>query len=236
MSWESSALYYQLINQEAKRRLGGHHNAPSVMVTVDFHEVERLQSGGEWERLAEMMAGAARQAAAGGAEFLVLCTNTMHKVADSITAAVRIPLLHIADATAEAIRRDGRTRAGLLGTRFTMEEDFYRERLRQRFGMEAVIPPPASRQLVHDVIYGELCHGVVRAESRERYREIIAELGSRGAEGVILGCTEIGMLISPGDSPIPVYDSTVLHARAAVEMALGSDPSHTPNSSACCGG
>jgi len=221
MSWESSALYYRLINQETKRRLGGHHNAASVMVSVDFAEVEHLLNAGDWDRLAAMMAGAARQAASGGADFLVLCTNTMHKVADSIAAAVSVPLLDIADVTAAAIRRDGRKRVGLLGTRFTMEEAFYRDRLRDGFGIDVRIPPPDSRQLVHDVIFGELCHGIIRQPSRERYREIIGELAARGAEAVILGCTEIGLLISGEDSPLPVYDSTDLHARAAVEVALG---------------
>lgn len=220
MSWESSALYYRLINQETKRRLGGHHNARSVMVSVDFAEVEQLQSAGDWEQLRAIMASAARQAESGGADFIVLCTNTMHKVADSITAAVRIPLLHIADVTAAAIERAGQKRAGLLGTRFTMEESFYADRLRDRFGIDVLIPPPDSRQLVHDVIYGELCHGVIRPESREEYRQIIADLARRGAEAVILGCTEIGLLISAEDSPLPVYDTTDLHARAAVDRAI----------------
>jgi aspartate racemase len=220
MSWESSAQYYRLINEETKRHLGGHHNARSVMVSVDFAEVELLQSAGEWEHLGAIMAGAARQAEAGGADFLVLCTNTMHKVADCITAAVRIPLLHIADVTAAAIRRDGLRRAGLLGTRFTMEETFYADRVRNRFGIDVLVPSEASRQVVHDVIYGELCHGAILPESREKYRQIISELAARGAEGVILGCTEIGLLISAENSPLRVYDSTVLHAHAAVELAL----------------
>ena len=220
MSWESSAQYYRLINEETKHRLGGHHNARSVMVSVDFAEVEHLQNAGEWEQLAAAMAGAARQAEAGGADFIVLCTNTMHKLADAITAALRIPLLHIADVTAAAVRRDGLKRVGLLGTRFTMEEPFYADRVRHRFGIDVLVPPQASRQLVHDVIYRELCHGVIRRESREQFRQIIADLGARGAEAVILGCTEIGLLVSPKDSPLPVYDSTILHAHAAVELAL----------------
>jgi aspartate racemase len=220
MSWESSDLYYRLINQETKRRLGGHHNARSVMVSVDFAEVEELQSAGDWEQLGAMMASAARQAESGGADFIVLCTNTMHKLADSITAAARIPLLHIADVAGAAIGRAGQKRVGLLGTRFTMEETFYRDRLRARFGIDVLVPPPNARQLVHDVIYGELCHGVVRPESREEYRHIIADLACGGAEAVILGCTEIGLLISPEDSALPVYDTTDLHARAAVDLAL----------------
>ena len=179
MSWESSAQYYRLINEETKRRLGGHHNAPSVMVTVDFAEVERLQHAGEWERLGELLVKAARQVERGGAEVMLLCSNTVHKLAETIGRAVEIPLLHIADVTAAAMERDGRTRVGLLGTRFTMEEGFYVERIRERFGIEVIVPPPASREVVHEVIYGELCHGVVRRESREKYRGIIAGLARR---------------------------------------------------------
>lgn len=220
MSWESSAQYYRLINEEAKRRLGGHHNAPSVMVTLDFAEVEHLQHLGEWEGLAELMVRAGRQVEAGGSDFIVLCTNTMHKLAGSIEAAVGIPLLHIADAVGAAVREAGQRRVALLGTRFTMEERFYADRIRERFGIEVLTPPAESRQVVHDVIYRELCHGAVRCESRDQYRKIIAEIASRGAEGVILGCTEIGLLITDADSPLPVFDSTVLHANRAVEFAL----------------
>ena len=220
MSWESSAQYYRLINEETKRRLGGHHNAPSVMVTVDFADVEHLQHLGEWEGLAGLMVRAARQVEAGGGDFIVLCTNTMHKLAGSIEAAVGIPLLHIADAVGAAVREAGQRRVALLGTRFTMEESFYADRIRERFGIEVLTPPEESRQVVHDVIYGELCHGAIRCESREQYRRIIAEMASRGAEGVILGCTEIGLLITAADSPLPVFDSTVLHANQAVEFAL----------------
>ena len=221
MSWESSALYYRLINQETKRRLGGHHNARSVMVTVDFAEAENLMRAGDWEQLAGILVRAARQAASGGAGILLLCTNTMHKLAERVAAAVTIPFLHIADVTAAAILGDGRKRVGLLATRFTMEETFYRDRLRDRFGIEVLIPPAAARERVHGVIFEELCHGAILQESREEYRRIIADLAASGAEAVILGCTEIGLLISAGDSPLPVYDSTELHARAAVEMALG---------------
>jgi aspartate racemase len=220
MSWESSAEYYRLINQETKRRLGGHHNAPSIMVTVDFAEVERLQREGQWTELGGMLAGAARQLERNGAGVVVLCTNTMHKLSDCITGAVRIPMLHIADAVAGAIRRSAKKRVALLGTRFTMEQPFYSERMRERFGVETIIPAAADRQVVHDIIYGELCHGVIRDESRAAYREIIARLAAEGAEGVVLGCTEIGLLISQADSEIPVYDSTQIHAIAAVEFAL----------------
>ena len=220
MSWESSAEYYRLINQETKRRLGGHHNAPSVMVTVDFAEVELLQHAGRWDELGGILAQAAQRLERGGAELVVLCTNTMHKLADSVTGAVRIPLLHIADATAEAIRQAGQRRVGLLGTKFTMEQPFYADRLHQGFGIETLIPGDADRQLIHEVIYEELCHGMVRKASREAFRAIIARLAADGAEAVILGCTEIGLLLSQADSSLPVHDSTVLHARAAVEFAL----------------
>ena len=220
MSWESSAEYYRLINQETKRRLGGHHNAASLMVTVDFAEIERLQHSGQWERLGDLLAFAAQQLERGGADFVVLCTNTMHKVADCITAAIGIPLLHIADATAQAISEAGQRRVGLLGTKFTMEQPFYADRMRERFGIETATPAPAERQFVHDVIYGELCHGVIRPESRTGFRQIIDGLAREGAEAVILGCTEIGLLISAADSSLPVYDSTAIHARAAVDYAL----------------
>lgn len=220
MSWESSALYYRLINEETKRRLGGHHNAPSLMVTVDFADVERLQHAGDWERLAALLASAAQSLERGGADFVVLCTNTMHKVADSITRAVRIPLLHIVDVTAAAIRESHQKRVGLLATKFTMEETFYLERMRNPFGIEVIVPSPASRQRVHDVIYRELCHGVVRQESRELYQEIIRELAREGAESIVLGCTEIELLISQRNSKVPVHPSTSIHAHAAVDFAL----------------
>ena len=203
MSWESSALYYRLINEETKRRLGGHHNALSLMVTVDFAEVERLQHEGDWEKLATLLANAAQNLERGGANFVVLCTNTMHKVAHSITRAVRIPLLHIVDATAAAIKQSRQKRVGLLATRFTMEEPFYADRMRSQFDIEVIVPLPAYRQVVHDVIYQELCHGLIRQESRERYQEIIRSLGDNGAESIILGCTEIELLISQSDSKLP---------------------------------
>jgi aspartate racemase len=221
MSWESSAEYYRLINQETKRRLGGHHNAPSVLVTVDFAGVERLQHCGAWDQLGDLLAAAAQQLERGGADVVVLCTNTMHKLCDSITSAVQLPLLHIADAVAEAIRRSGQHRVGLLGTKFTMEEPFYADRMRERFGIATIVPSPADRQVVHDTIYNELCHGIVRESSRAAYQQIMARLAAEGAESVILGCTEIGLLISQEDSSLPVHDSTRIHAAAAVEFALG---------------
>ena len=223
MSWESSALYYRLINEETKRLLGGHHNAPSLMTTVDFAEVERLQHEGDWEQLATLLARAAQSLERGGAHFIVLCTNTMHKVANSITRAVRIPLLHIVDATAAAIKQSGQKRVGLLATRFTMEEAFYADRMRNQFNVEVIVPLPASRQAVHDVIYQELCHGIIRQESRERYQGIIRELADDGAESIILGCTEIELLISQTDSKLPIHASTTIHAHAAVEFALHKD-------------
>jgi aspartate racemase len=220
MSWESSALYYRLINEETKRRLGGHHNARSLMMTVDFAEVESLQHEGEWTLLGELLAASAVQLERGGADFIVLCTNTMHKVADSITRSVHIPLLHIVDTTAAAIRQAGHKRVGLLATRFTMEEPFYTGRMRDRFGIDVVIPSPASRQIVHKIIYRELCHGVIRQESREKYQNVIRELSEAGAESIILGCTEIELLISAADSHLPVHPSTTIHAAAAVDFAL----------------
>ena len=222
MSWESSALYYRLINEETMRRLGGHHNAPSLMVTVDFADVERLQHQGEWKQLGAVLAAAAQSLERGGADFIVLCTNTMHKLADSITDAVQIPLLHIVDATAAAINKSHQKRVGLLATKFTMEEAFYAERMRDKFGIEVVVPSPPSRQLVHDVIYQELCHGVIREESRKKYQDIIRELDGAGAESVILGCTEIELLISRRDSQLPAYPSTTIHAHAAVDFAVGN--------------
>jgi len=220
MSWESSAEYYRLINQEMKRRAGGHHNARSVMVTVDFAEVEELQHRGNWEALAEKMVKAARQLSAAGADFIVLCTNTMHKLAPAIEAAAPIPLLHIADATACRSQRAGMKRIGLLATRFTMEEDFYRGRLQQKFNLDVLIPEAAERAEIHRIIYDELCHGNVRDSSRRFYQDAIAEFKTCGAEAVILGCTEITLLIKPEDSILPVFDTTVIHAEEAVARAF----------------
>jgi aspartate racemase len=220
MSWESSAEYYRLINQETKRRLGGQHNAPSILVTVDFADVEHLQHAGHWDQLGGMLADRARQLERGGADFVVLCTNTMHKLAGSITSAVQIPLLHVADAVAHAIQLSGQRRVGLLGTRFTMEQTFYSDRLRQHFGIETIVPSAPDRQMIHDAIYIELCHGVIREESRAAFKTVIACLAEQGAESVILGCTEIGLLISQADSNLPVHDSTRVHAVAAVDLAL----------------
>jgi len=222
MSWQSSALYYQLINEETHLRLGGHHNAKTVMLTVDFAEVERLQHAADWDTLGVLLAEAAKSLGRAGAGLLVLCTNTMHKLAGHITAAVDIPLLHIVDATADALQQDGHCKVGLLATKFTMEEPFYRDRLRNNFGIEAITPDVETRDRIHRVIYEELCHGIFRAESRANFGIAIQQLQQSGATAVILGCTEIELLISQADSPLPVYASSRLHAIAAVEMALSN--------------
>jgi aspartate racemase len=207
MSWQSSALYYQLINEETQRRLGGHHNAKTVMLTVDFAEVERLQHAGDWDSLGILLADSAKSVERAGAGLLVLCTNTMHKLAGHITAAVDIPLLHIVDATAAALQQDGHRTVGLLATRFTMEEPFYRDRLRANFGIETLTPDSETRGLIHRVIYQELCHGVFCAESRTNFATAIQQLQQAGATAVILGCTEIELLISQADSPLSKWRS-----------------------------
>ncbi|MGF6887018.1 aspartate racemase [Nocardia sp. GAS34] len=221
MSWESTAEYYRLLNELTRERLGGLHSSRCIVYSVDFAEIERMQVAGEWERAGQVLAEAAKALEAAGAELLLICTNTMHKVADQVTYAVSVPLLHLADTTAAAVRTAGRTTVGLLGTAFTMEQDFYRGRLAER-GLEVLIPGPADRDMVHRVIYDELCQGIIRPESRAAYRRVIDELVSRGAEGVILGCTEIELLIRPDDSTVPVFPTTRLHAEAAVAAALGT--------------
>ena len=220
MSWESTVPYYQHINRLVAERLGPLHSAKLVLYSVDFHEIEVFQRTAQWAAAGEQLAQAARSVQSAGADFLVLCTNTMHKVADAITAAVDLPLIHIVDPTGEAICARGLSRVGLLATRFTMEERFYRDRLQERFGVEAIVPDAQERSRVHAIIYEELCQGRIRDESRAEYLRIVDSLRRRGAEGVILGCTEIGLLIRAGDSELPFFDSTYLHARAAVERAL----------------
>jgi len=220
MSWESTVPYYRLINETIKARLGGLHSAKLVLYSVDFHEVERLQHAGDWDAAGAIVADAARALEAAGASFLVLCTNTMHKVASHIEAAVAIPLLHIADPTAAEIRRAGHTTVGLLGTRFTMEQAFYRDRLQDRHGIRVVVPDAADRETVHRVIYQELCLGVVNPASREAFRRILGRLAAQGAEAVILGCTEISLLVSQQDAELPLFDTTAIHARSAAEAAL----------------
>ncbi|MBB3306875.1 MULTISPECIES: aspartate/glutamate racemase family protein [unclassified Enterobacter] len=219
MSWESTALYYRIINEQVKQQLGGLHSARSLMYSVDFHEIEKLQAAGEWQKAGEILAEAAVSLEKGGADFIVLCTNTMHKVAQQITDAVSIPLLHIADATAQRIRQAGVKKVGLLATAFTMEQEFYKGRLNQS-EIEVLVPDAAGRKLVHDIIYQELCLGVIRDESRAQYRKIIAELVEQGAEAIILGCTEITLLVKAEDASVPLFDTTLIHAEDAVKLAL----------------
>lgn len=220
MSWESTALYYRQINETVNQHMGGHHSAKILLYSVDFDDVERLQRAGNWHAAGELLADAARSLEAAGADFLVLCTNTMHKVGPAIEAAVRIPLLHIADPTANAIKHAGHSVVGLLGTRFTMEQEFYRERLRERHGLEVLVPPPEDRDLVHRVIYEELCKGKVIPDSRVQYRRVMAELAARGAQAIILGCTEITLLVDQRDCTVPLFDTTGIHARQAAQLAL----------------
>ncbi|MBA7625018.1 MAG: amino acid racemase [Calditrichaeota bacterium] len=223
LSWKSSAEYYRLINEEVHRRLGGSHSARIVLYSLDFQAVHDLQHQGRWEEAAAVMVAAAANVERAGAEVLLICSNTMHQMADRVAAAVSIPLLHIADATAGAIQATGLKRVGLLGTRFTMEHDFYKGLLTDRHGLEVIIPDEADRIAVHDVIYHELVIGAVRPASRTAYREIIQRLISRGAEGIILGCTEIPLLVKPGDAAVPLFDTTALHAWMAVDRALAED-------------
>lgn len=220
MSWESSIEYYRIINEATRARLGGLHSAKSLMVSVDFAEIERLQHHGQWEDAGRMLIAAAATLETGGAEVLVLCTNTMHKVAEEIQAGVSIPLLHIADTTAQRVRASGIQTVGLLGTRFTMEEDFYTGRLSKTNGLNVKIPNTKAREVVHRVIYDELVVGKIRPQSKAQYVGIIEDMVRQGAEGVILGCTEIGLLVHAEDSPVPLFDTTRIHAEAAVEYAL----------------
>jgi aspartate racemase len=223
MSWESSAVYYRLINEIVRDRLGGLHSADCLLRSVDFTDIEQLQRDGAWVEAGRRLAREAQALVAGGAEMLVLCTNTMHKVADRITAAIDVPLLHIADATADAVREHGMSHVGLLATAYTMEQHFYTGRLRDKHGLEVLIPDEHDRGAVHDVIYDELCVGVVREESRSEYRRIMRDLADRGAEAILYGCTEIDLLVGAEDAPVPVFDTTRLHAELAVDVALSAD-------------
>jgi aspartate racemase len=220
MSWESTVPYYRQINETIKERLGGLHSAKIVLYSVDFHDIERLQHAGDWEAAGATLAEAAHTLEVAGAAFLVLCTNTMHKVAPSIEAAVTIPLLHIADPTAVEIKRSGHSTVGLLGTRFTMEQEFYRDRLCERHGLRVIVPGPEDRETIHRIIYEELCLGIVNFDSRAAYRRIMANLVSQGAQAIILGCTEISLLVNQQDSEVSLFDTTEIHARAAAEQAL----------------
>lgn len=220
MSWESTVPYYRQINETVRQHLGGLHSAKIILYSVDFHDVEQLQHAGNWEAAGALLADAARALESAGADFLVLCTNTMHKVAPAIEAAVAIPLLHIADPTAAAIKQAGFSTVGLLGTRFTMEQDFYRDRLRERHGLAVLVPPPEDRDIVHRIIYGELCLGQVVQASRDEYGRIMDALVAQGAQAIILGCTEIALLVGQQDASVPLFDTTGIHARAAAERAL----------------
>ncbi|KAB8140455.1 aspartate/glutamate racemase family protein [Chloroflexia bacterium SDU3-3] len=220
MSWESSASYYRIINESVKRALGGLHSAQCLMYSVDFEQVAALQRQDRWDEAGALLADAARRLERGGADMVLVCTNTMHKVAPAVEAAVAIPFIHIVEPTAQAIARHGIRTVGLLGTRFTMEHDFYRGRLAQQYGMEVLVPAPEEREAIHRIIFEELCLGRVLPESRQIYRDVMARLAEAGAQGIIFGCTEIGLLVGQPDSPVPVFDTTVLHAQAAAELAL----------------
>lgn len=220
MSWESTALYYQWINELVKEKLGGLHSARIAMVSVDFQEIEELQHKNKWEESGEILSRAAQSLEAAGADFLVICTNTMHKVAPQIEKSIGIPLLHIADATAEEIKKQGMKTVGLLGTKFTMEQEFYAGRLKERHGLKVLIPNKEDREMVHRVIYEELVLGKVKEKSREEYLQIMNKLRENGAEGVIEGCTEIVMLVEQKHTDIPLFDTTAIHARKAVEKAF----------------
>jgi aspartate racemase len=221
MSWESSLEYYRLVNEGVRARLGGLHSADCLLRSVDFAAVEKLQHAGLWDEAGELLAREARALEAAGAELLVLCTNTMHKIANRIENVIRIPLVHIADTSADAVKAGGMRTVGLLATAYTMEQDFYVGRLRERHGLTVLVPDAGDRRRVHDIIYDELCLGVVDPGSREDYRRIMRGLADRGAECILFGCTEIGLLVKPDDSPVPVFDTTRLHAEKAVELALG---------------
>ena len=220
MSWESSIEYYRIINETVKEKLGGLHSAKSLMVTVDFAEIEKLQHEDRWDEAAQILVKCAQDLERGGADCIVLCTNTMHKLADQIIANVNIPFLHIADATAEKIVAAGMKKIGLLGTRFTMEQDFYRDRLSRGHGIRVIVPAEDDRAIVHRIIYEELCLGKIIEASRAEYRRTMAQLVSQGAEAIILGCTEITLLVDQGDATVPLFDTTGIHARRAAEWAL----------------
>lgn len=220
MSWESTLEYYRVLNETVKERLGGLHSAECLLYSVDFGDVEKLQHEGKWDDLAEIMIAAAQRLEMGGADFVVICTNTMHKLAEEVQKNISIPLLHIVDVTAEEIRRQGLKTVGLLGTKFTMEEDFYKGRLKDQHGIEVMIPDEKGRNAIHDILYTELCLGEIKQLSKDKFKTIIANLKNRGAEGIILGCTEIPLIVEQKDYDLPLLDTTALHARAAVEYAL----------------
>lgn len=220
MSWESTVSYYKGLNEGIKRELGGLHSAKVVLHSVDFAEIEKLQHEGRWQETADILSGAAQGLEAAGADFFIICTNTMHKVAKEVTEAVSMPLLHIADATAKKLKSDGITKVGLLGTGFTMEQQFYKSRLSDLYDIEVVIPEKEDREIVHSIIYDELCLGTIKATSRDEYVRIVKRLSEAGAEAVILGCTEIALLIKQADTATPLYDTTAIHLEEAIQVAL----------------
>ena len=220
MSWESSIEYYRIVNQTVREKLGGLHSAESIMYSVEFAEIEALQHQDRWDELASIMIEAARSLERGGADFVIICTNTMHKLYDEVQNNIQIPMLNIADATAEKIKTEGIDKIALLGTRFTMEEDFYKGRLADKYGLGVMVPSSEQMEIVHRVIYDELCAGIIKPDSKQKYAEIIKRLVAEGAGGVILGCTEIGLLVKPEDSTVPLFDTTEIHAKAAVNYAL----------------
>lgn len=220
MSWESSLEYYRIINRVIRERLGGHHSARILMYSFDFAELAELPDKGGWDQAATLIADAARKLENAGAEVLLICTNTMHKVADEVQQSINIPLLHIADSVAEQIRARGLKKTGLLGTKFTMEDDFYKERLAQKHGLETIVPDERERQVINNVIYDELCRGKVKQPSKNKFHKIMQNLVANGAEGIILGCTEICLLVNQQDARVPVFDTTTIHATAAAMFAL----------------
>lgn len=222
MSWESSQNYYRIINERIKKELGGLHSAKILLYSVDFAEIERCQARNEWDKAGIILTDVARRLEIGGADFIIVCTNTMHKIADQISKGISIPLLHIADATAERLRKSTITRVGLIGTRYTMTEDFYRGKL-ESYGIEALVPDKEEMATVNSIIFNELCMGIVRDESREKYLKVIGGLAAKGAQGIILGCTEIGMLIEQKHVALPVFDTTVIHAQKAAELAVSGE-------------
>lgn len=223
MSWESTADYYAIINQEVKRKLGKLHSGKIVIYSVDFEPIEQLQHQNRWEEAADILSNAAKNIQKGGADFLLICTNTMHKLYSQIQNSIDIPILHIADATAEELVKNGIKKVGLFGTAFTMEQDFYKDRLIQKYGLEVLIPKKHDREIIHKVIYNELCLGIVKENSKKEYLRIIDGLSKEGAEGVILGCTEIAMLVKQSDTKVKLFDTTAIHAKKAVEYALSSN-------------
>ncbi len=220
MSWESSLEYYRLINEEIKHKLGKLHSAKIILNSVDFEPIEKLQHLGKWNELGRMLAREAKKIEDAGADFLLICTNTMHKVADTVQDSISIPLLHIADATGEVLTRDGIKKVALLGTAFTMQEDFYKKRLQEKFSLEVIVPNKEQREIVHKIIYNELCLGIIKENSKKIYLDIIKDLANKEADGVILGCTEIGLLVSQNDCDIKVFDTTKIHAKKAVELMI----------------